>query len=156
MEILKIAEVLKENELLLGEIYSECQKFFPGHAKFFESLENEEKGHARLIEKIISDMVLNPDSWQIGKMSFITANNVNKQIKEALSEMRSEQVSKKYALTFAISMELSLSEKKFSRIFINESKVFKDAMQKLEDGFEVHYAKLLEVNDKIFAKRNLV
>ena len=48
-------------------------------------------------------------------------------------------------------MELSLSEKNFSKIFNTESEVFKDSQQKLEDGFKNHYTKLLEVNDEIFA-----
>ena len=75
MEILNIAQVLKENELLLGEVYGECQNFFPKHATFFKLLESEEKGHASLIEQITSDMTQSPDSWQIGNMSLITANN---------------------------------------------------------------------------------
>ena len=151
MELLDIAQVLKENELLLGEMYGECKKLFPEHAKLFEHLELEEKEHAALIERMMSDMKQNPASWQAGKISLITATNINKQIKDALAEIRSGKVSPKYAITLAVSLELSLSEKSFSKIFRVENEVFKDAQQKLEDGFDGHYKKLLQVKEKIFA-----
>lgn len=152
MEILKIAQVLKENELLIGEVYGECKKFFPEHAEFFTLLESEEQGHAYLIEQMISDMTLRPEAWQIGNISLTTANNVNELIKRALTEIRLGNASPKYAVTFAISVELSLSEKNFGSLFITDSNVFKDSQQKLEDGFKSHYDKLLEVKDKIFAE----
>lgn len=151
MEILSIAKILKENELLLGEIYQLCQQFFPTHKETFKLLQLEEESHAYMIDEVIKDISLNPADWKIGKLSIVSAQNVNATLKKALEEIKTEKVSAKYAITFAISMELSLSEKDFSHLFVTENPHFVSVFAMLADGFKGHYQKLLTIEKEIFA-----
>lgn len=145
METIQLATTLRENELLIGEIYQVCQKLFGSHEKEFRNLQLEEEGHAFLLEEMISDMEKDPSNWRLGKVSLVTAKFINQRLRENLEEIKSGSVAPKYAITFAISMELSHSEKDFSRVFVCDNDRFTEAFKKLEEGFKDHYKRLLEI-----------
>lgn len=149
MEVLELAEVLRENELLMGRLYAECEKLFPDFASEFHNLNLEEQGHAFLLDEIIADIKDFPDAWSLGGMSIATARLFKDQLEKNITEIREGRVSPKYAITFAISTELSLSEKDYSRALKNEDHRFKVAMQSLANGFTEHYQRLKNLEKKI-------
>lgn len=149
MEVLGLAATLKKNELLMGELYAECQKLFPQHEQAFRLLELEEKGHAFLLDEIIENCKSCPQNWKMGKMSRVTAELISIKLAEAIEEIRSGKASPKYAITFAISTELSLSEKDYGRALIPTDEKFLVSLKKLAEGFADHYKKLQELEKSI-------
>lgn len=154
METLELAKILRENELLMGQLYAECQKLFPVHAKEFRNLELEEDGHAFLLEEIIQDIKEAPENWKPGRMTVSTAKLFKKQLEDTIAEIRDGAVSPKYAITFAVSTELSLSEKDYSRALINDEQRFKVALQTLANGFAEHYQRLKALEKEILNTGN--
>ncbi|GAB4272785.1 MAG: hypothetical protein Kow0029_11840 [Candidatus Rifleibacteriota bacterium] len=152
--MIELAKILRENELLIGDLYGECSRLFPDYSEKFRNLQLSEQGHAFLLEKILDDMRLNPNNWQPGKLSLKTAQLINDCIKQALKEIKEDKVAPRYALTFAKSIELSLSEKEFSKIFITNDTEFKKALSELENGFKQHFADLLNIEDEVFGNRS--
>jgi rubrerythrin len=150
MEILDLVKVLKSNELLLAELYHECQRLFPDHKADFEELQSEEEGHAFLVDQIYQDIKENPDEWKPGKLSLVSAQNVNSRIRETLKEIREGKASSRYAITFAMSMELSMSEKNFAQILVAENPAFKMIFKSLDEGFVHHYSILQKIEKQIF------
>ncbi len=149
MEILEIARTIKQNELLMAQLYAECARLFPEHADEFRNLELEEIGHAHLVEEIIEDIENEPQSWVPGSMSLATIKLISKQIQENLEDIRQGKVSARYAITYALSTELSLSEKDFGNVLKNIDGKFQVPMQTLACGFKGHYQRLKKLEKQL-------
>ncbi len=151
METIELAKILKENELLIGEVYQECQRLFPDHADDFKELAREEKGHAELFAEIIAAIILQPDNWHSGRLSLQTARVVNERLKENLAEIRQNKVAPRYAITFALSFELSMSEKEFCKMLVTSDADWQKRLKIINEGFPRHYKKLLSLEKNIFS-----
>jgi rubrerythrin len=154
-ELVDFAGIIKQNELLMGELYSLCQNLFPDFKNDFLQLEQEEINHAMLADNIIEDIKNNPENWEAGNISIVTAKNVNKRLREGIEEIKNQKVSPGYAITFALSIELSLSEKNFNKVLIPGDKKFVDNINTLANGFSEHYNRLLELEKRILKTGHL-
>jgi rubrerythrin len=151
METLELAKILKENETLIGEVYQECQRLFPDYAAYFAALAREESGHAELFEEIIGAISSQTHVWQAGKVSLQTARVVNERLKATLTEIKQNQVAPRYAITFALSFELSMSEKDFCRLLVSSDPEWQKRLSIISQGFSRHYKKLLSLEKSIFS-----
>ncbi|MFZ5950711.1 MAG: hypothetical protein ACOYXC_08395 [Candidatus Rifleibacteriota bacterium] len=142
MEILEIAEVLKSNEQLLSQLYSYCQILFPDYAEEFHNLSLEEQGHACLLDQIINDMKKHPETWQKGNVSLETVRLINKNLRDNLEEIKNGHVSPRFAITFAASTELTLSERDFNHAFKTVDEAFSRSLRAIAEGFSSHYQRI--------------
>ena len=149
MEVLELAEVFKEIELLMERLYKHCQKLFPEFANEFRQLELEETGHACLLDQVIASIKRAPGSWKMGTMSVASARLLKDRLSAEFEEIVSGKTSSKYAITYALSLELSLSEKDYRRALIGDDESLIHAMDKLAEGFDSHYGKLKELEKKL-------
>lgn len=149
MEVLEVARIIQQNELLMAQLYAECARLFPAHADEFRNLELEEIGHAHLVDEIIKDIQASPDSWALGSISLLTIRLISKQLQENIEEIRQGKVSARYAITYALSTELSLSEKDFGNALKNTDGKFKVPMQTLACGFNGHYQRLKKLEKQL-------
>ncbi len=149
MEILEIAEVLKSDEQLLSQLYSYCQVLFPDFAEEFHHLSLEEQRHACLIDQIINDMKKHPESWEKGNVSLETVRLINKNLRDNLEEIKNGQVSPRFAITFAASTELTLSERDFNHAFKTADDAFSRSLRAIAEGFSSHYQKIKQLEKQI-------
>ncbi|PKL49227.1 MAG: hypothetical protein CVV42_06785 [Candidatus Riflebacteria bacterium HGW-Riflebacteria-2] len=154
MELANIAVVLKQNELLVAELYRECKKLFPDYSKDFESLALEEEGHAAIIDSIIEDIADKPEEWKPGKVSLQTLRVIQAQLKKTLSEVRSGEFAPHYALTALRSFEQSMCERSVERTLVTEVPEFQHLLGLFAEGFVTHNRFLQELEKKIFNSRD--
>ncbi|NCB39380.1 MAG: hypothetical protein EOM80_11490 [Erysipelotrichia bacterium] len=152
MEIQNLVELLRTNELLIADIYRECEKLFPAFKDDFAVFVREEEAHAELFTKITEDFKAGNSQWQKGKVSLITIEIVQKQLKEVLAEIRSGKVAPRYAITALRSFEQGMSERSIEKLITTDSEVFKQATAEINKGFVTHLTRLQELEIKIFPR----
>ena len=153
--LIEFATIIKENEELMAELYSLCQDLFPDFKDDFKQLEDQENQHTMLAENIIKNIDQHPEKWQSGNVSITTAKHLNKQLRDGIDEIKKQEVSPRYAITFALSIELSASEKNFSKVLITENKDFVDDINTMAKGFSQHYQRLLDLEKRILKTGHL-
>jgi len=62
MEILKIVELLHQNELLIADLYRECARLFPDFKDDFEDFVAEEEAHAGVFARISMTSPISPET----------------------------------------------------------------------------------------------
>ncbi len=150
MEINRLVELLHQNELLFAEMYSECARLFPANKEEFEEFVRDEKAHAAVFSRIAEDIRLHPENWRMGKISVQTIEIVQKQIKEALGEIRSGNTAPRYAITVLRNFEQGMGERAAERLLETDSAKHKSEVSHIRDGFTGHLQKLQELERKIF------
>jgi len=155
MELANIAVVLKQNELLVAELYRVCKKLFPDYSREFETLALEEEGHAAIIDSLIEEIAEKPEEWSPGKVSLQTLRLIQDQLKNTLAEVRSGSCSSRYALTALRSFEQSMCERSAERALVTEVPEYKHLLALFAEGFDNHLRCLQDLEKKIFPGKDL-
>jgi len=150
MEIVNIAMVLKQNELLFAQLYQECVRLFPDFKNEFEMLVAEEEGHAAIIDNIIKEITDKPENWRPGKVSLRTITVIQEQIQATLAEVKSDQCAPRYVITALRSYEQSMSERAVEKVLDTDVPEFKLQLCLVAEGFTNHLNCLQELEKKIF------
>lgn len=150
MELANLAVVLKQNELLVADLYHECARLFPNYSQKFEELAQEEEGHAAIIDSVIDDIVENPQNWRPGKVSLQTLRIIQQQLKDQLTEVKSGACSSRYALTFLRSFEQGMTERSVEKVLETDEPRCQNLMSVFSEGFSMHNSCLQELEKKIF------
>jgi len=150
MELANIAVVLKQNELLVADLYRECKRLFPDYSKDFETLALEEEGHAAIVDSLVEEIAEKPDDWKPGKVSLQTLRFVQDQLKKTLSEVRSGECAPRYVLTFLRTFEQSMCERSAERALVTEVPEFKHLLNVFAEGFDNHLRCLQNLEKKIY------
>jgi len=154
MEILKIVELLHQNELLIADLYRECARLFPDFKNDFEDFVAEEEAHAGVFARILDDIADFPQNWQPGKISVRTLEVVQQQIKEALAEVRDGRAAPRYAITALRNFEQGMGERAAEKLIETASEHFRYEVACIRNGFVNHLDRLQKLEKKIFPGSN--
>jgi len=153
-DVLAFADLLKQNETLLGTLYQECARLFPAERAEFELLAGEEEGHAIVFNNLMAAISTAPENWHLGKVSAQAITAIQNRIRQVIEDIRARRADPKYAVTSAMSIEQSLGEQSLGKAFITEDTDSLIRLAHVMDAFPSHFGRLRAIHDRLFPNAN--
>ncbi|MDA3839366.1 MAG: hypothetical protein PF574_10345 [Candidatus Delongbacteria bacterium] len=146
-EIIKIVNLLAQNEQVLADMYFAYSKEFPTF-KLWNFLNEEEKKHNCLVLSILENV--EDGSIQFSDMHFSvrTINIAINQVKEEISVVEKGGRNLEQAIEFAIKVEKSMLEKNFLNYFSSDDLSIQKVLDELKTDTKSHQNVLESALDK--------
>lgn len=137
-----IIDLFEDNELKVSILYKLYSQKIPGHKKFWESLSQEEVGHAESISQSFSQSKKN--LFTETKFSRGVIKYVNDFVEEKIEEAKKKKISHLEAVNVALRIEQSILENKCFDLFIPNNATVKEVLKKLNKDTIKHKNVLLK------------
>lgn len=136
--LIEHVDLFIQNELCMAEYYEVCIEKFPNFVEDWTMLQKCEKKHAAYFEAIKRNMTENPADWEIGKFSKLAIKMMIDQTRDNLAKLKSDKISRNYAIHYIKDVESSLIESDLTKAFITNQVVFQKTMHEMQQESLTH------------------
>ena len=138
----KIVEMMYKQETLMARLYEKFARKFPEHEAFWKGIAEEERRHARYIQKLFNAQKKDLVIFDEGKVKTYTLNTIIEHLENLLKQADEEDFSLVKAIGYTLDIERSLIEKEVFKHFKGANKDVTAAMEKLDRETRIHMSKM--------------
>ena len=134
--------LFEENELKISQLYDLYSQIFPEHKDFWESISEEEIGHANAISDAFKSIGKKDEYFQENNFTRGIIKYVSDFVEEKILSAREKNLTHLKAIDIALRVEQSMLEKKCFEVFIPTNTALKDVLKRLNQDTERHVSLL--------------
>lgn len=142
---------MKEQELLMADIYLKLSELFPKYANEYRSMVAEEVEHAGWIEYLRKLCSADKARFAEGNTRTYTINSMITYLKNFKMQLEAKKPNHLKALTFILDLEQSLIERNAFQRFKGDSSEVEKVLLILEDSQKNHIARIKDFLGQIKA-----
>ncbi len=147
---LHLAGLLIENERLMAQFYRSAGRRFGDLAEAFEILAGEEDAHAKVIERIRTQIEQAPQRFGAGRISATTLMQVADDLRSLIRDVDEDRIDSRYALTRVTSLEGALAERRLGETLTADDPALLAPLHAIAEGFNRHALRLREIHEAVF------
>lgn len=147
----KMLELMKEQELLMADIYLKLSELFPRYADEYRAMIAEEVEHAGWIEYLRKLCSTEKVRFAEGNTRTYTINSMITYLKDLKSQLDAKRPNHLKSLTLILDLEQSLIERNAFQRFKGDSSEVEKVLMILEDSQKSHIAKIRDFMSRVKA-----
>lgn len=137
-------ELMKEQELLMADIYLRLSELFPEYGDVYREMLSEEREHAGWIDHLNTLCVAEKASFAEGSTRTYTISSLIKYLRDFIAQLETKQMGHLKCLSYIIDIEQSLIERNAFQRFTGDSLEVMKVLKILEESQKVHVSKIKE------------
>lgn len=134
--------MLIQHEIVLADLYQACTVAFPDDIVFWETLVQEEKAHANVLQELALQLRTQTVYLNERKFNVLALQTAIDHIENRKAAVQSESLTLLQTLASALDIERAVIEKEFYRIFDTDSAAIRQEFMALKTHTAEHAARI--------------
>ena len=138
----RVADMLRDHELVIAELYGALAAKHPEDAGLWLVMKGEEEGHARFVDKLKAKLLAGEIRFVLGRLHVPTLQKSTASVRAEIERVEKNGMTRVTALANALAIENGLLDHGFYNIINDDTPMSRQLKKAMFQSIETHVARL--------------